>query len=514
MNDDGTQGNGRAQLRSFSSLIDGEVRVGDTSEPLLDPATGVQWGEVSWSEKLATEAIEAARRNFARRAWVDCTRSERADLFDAISRGVESRADELAELETLANGKPIAATRAEVLASARWWQYYAALIRGLRESHFRNSATKRTLLEHEPVGVVCLVTPFNGAFSLGTWKLAPALAAGNSVIIKPPVNSPGSSLILAEILADAGVPGDVVQIVQGGATVGRVLVEHPGVDMVSFTGSTEAAQRVGAAVSGRLAKFVAEAGGKSAHVIFEDADVEEAVTAVVQGVFSGTGQTCVAGSRVLVQRSIAAEFHAALIARVTQLRVGDPHDPATHLGPIATRQQLERIQGMLRQAKLDGAETLVGGTAPQNLASHLSGGYWLSPTVLRSAGATEDIWRQEVFGPVLTTIEFESEAEAIELANDSEFGLAAGFWTNDARRIERVSRRLQAGTVWVNCYRGMDWETPFGGVKQSGLGRENGVEGLREFQQVKSVVIDSGQAPDPFGIVPITPRALQEEKLK
>lgn len=485
---------------TFGSIIRGEERVGGTTEELIDPATGESWGSVSWDVSFASEAVEAARLNFAGRSWADWSRTERADLFDAISRGIESRADELAELETRANGKPVAATKAEVLAGVRWWQYYSALLRGLRESHFRNSNTKHTLIEHEPVGVVCLITPFNGAFSLGTWKLAPALAAGNSVIVKPPLTSPGSTLLLLEILTDAGLPSDVVQIVQGGAEVGNALVQHPGIDMVSFTGSTAAAQRVGAAVSGRLAKFVAEAGGKSAHIVFEDADIEEAVTAVIQGVFSGSGQTCVAGSRVLVQRGIAAEFSTALVARVQQLRVGDPRDPATHLGPIATQQQLERIQEMLRQAADEGIETLSGGSAPGDLAAPLRSGYWLAPTVLRSTQGAEKIWREEVFGPVLTLVEFADEEAAVELANDSEFGLAAGFWTQDARRIARVSRRLQAGTVWVNCYRGMDWETPFGGFKQSGLGRENGIEGLREFQQVKAIVMDSGRAADPFGI--------------
>lgn len=500
MHERATTNNENRKARSFGSLIKGEPRVGDSSVPLTDPATGTRWGEVTWGVGAVAEAVEAARASFVRGKWADGSRAERADVFDAISIGIDARKDELAELESLANGKPIAATRAEVLASARWWQYYAALLRGLREVHFRNSRTRHTLVEHEAIGVVGLITPFNGAFSLGTWKLAPALAAGNSVVIKPPLNSPGSSLVLAEILTTAGIPDDVVHIVQGGSEVGNELVNDPGIDMISFTGSTEAAKKVGAAVSGRLARFVAEAGGKSAHIIFDDANVEEAVTAVTQGVFSGSGQTCVAGSRVLVQKGIAQKFSDELLSRVRKLRVGDPRDSATHLGPIATSQQLERIQTMLAQAASEGVETLTGGAEPEALPGELADGYWLAPTVLRSANASEEICRQEVFGPVLVMVEFAEEEEAVALANDSEFGLAAGFWTNDARRIDRVSRGLQAGTVWVNSYRGMDWETPFGGYKQSGIGRENGIEGLREFQQVKSVVIDSGHAADPFGI--------------
>lgn len=491
---------GIERIKSFSSLINGVARVEGHSVPLVDPSTGAQWGEVVSADELISEAVEVARYGFSCGDWAALSRMQRADVFDAISRGIDARKDELAELETLANGKPFEATTAEVLASARWWQYYAALLRGLRETHFHNSNTRHTLVEHEPVGVVGLITPFNGAFSLGTWKLAPALAAGNSVVLKPPLNSPGSSLILAEILFEAGLPVSALQVVQGGTEAGQRLASHPGVDMISFTGSTSAAKRVGATVSGRLARFVAEAGGKSAHIVFDDSNIEEAVTAVVQGVFSGSGQTCVAGSRVLVQRAISGRFLEELVARVRQLRVGDPLDPATHLGPIATEQQLDRIHMMLAQAAEEGVETLFGGARPVNLAPGLERGYWLAPTVLRSVAGKEEICQQEVFGPVLVIVEFDGENEAIELANNSEFGLAAGFWTNDIRRADRVARQLQAGTVWVNSYRGMDWETPFGGYKQSGIGRENGIEGLREFQQIKSVVRDSGRAMDPFGL--------------
>lgn len=484
----------------FGTVIDGEPRAGDRSEALIDPATGAEWGRVEWSTAHIAEAIASAQRCVNDGGWAGWSRTERADLFDEIARGIAPRADELAVLESRANGKPIAATRAEVLAASRWWQYYAALLRGLREEHFQNSPTKRTRIDHEPVGVVGLITPFNGAFSLATWKLAPALAAGNAVVLKPPVNSPGSSVILATILRDAGLPADAVHVLQGDADVGSALVSDPAVGMVSFTGSTAAAKHVASVVSGRLGRFVAEAGGKSAHLVFADADIEEAVTAVVQGVFSGSGQTCVAGSRVLVQRSIAAPFRAALVARVRRLRVGDPRDSTTHLGPIATAQQLERIEAMVDAAIAEGAEVLCGGGRPSTLPAELRGGFWFEPTVLGSSHGTESVWHEEVFGPVLTLREFGDEDEAITLANDSRYGLAAGFWTSDVRRVERVSRRLHAGTVWVNCYRGMDWETPFGGYRESGLGRENGVEGLREFQQVKSVVVESGHATDPFGI--------------
>lgn len=490
---------GRAE---FHSVLDGQERTGQERVPLLDPASGAEWGAVSWSLEHVDEAVARADDAFRTGSWPLATRSARADVLDAIGRGVLERVDEIAVLETLASGKPLAATRAEVRVSARWWEYYAALLRTLRDEDLELSASKRARLTHEPMGVVALVTPFNGAFSLGTWKLAPALAAGNAVVIKPPLNSPGSTVILREVMQAAGLPDGVVQVVQGGAEVGSRLVEHPGVAMVSFTGSTAAAMRVGRAVSGRLGRFVAEAGGKSAHIVFEDAHIRDAVTAVVQGGFSGTGQTCVAGSRVLVHRSIAPEFTAELLQRISRLRVGDPLEDTTHLGPIASAAQHARILDLIATAISEGAKVLTGGTTPPDVPSGLRGGYWVSPTVLEVADNAATICQTEVFGPVLALMEFDDEAEAVAWANDTAFGLAAGFWTQDAARIHRVGRQLQAGTVWVNTYRGMDWQTPFGGYKHSGLGRENGVEGLREFQETKAVVQEFGRAADPFGLVP------------
>lgn len=486
----------------FHSILDEQQRVGTHHVPLIDPSRGSEWGVVSWALEHVGEAVSLAEQSYQEGTWAHATRAARADVLDAIGRGVSERIDEIAVLETLANGKPLAATRAEVAVSVRWWEFYAALLRTLRDESLELSESKQAQLTQEPVGVVALVTPFNGAYSLGTWKLAPALAAGNSVVVKPPLNSPASTVILHEVMQEAGLPRGVVQIVQGGAEVGSALVEHPGVRMVSFTGSTGAAGSVGRAVSARLARFVAEAGGKSAHVVFEDADIRDAVTAVVQGGFSGTGQTCVAGSRVLVHRSIAQEFTAQLLRRISLLRVGDPFDAQTHLGPIASAAQYSRIRDLIDRAVSDGAELLSGGVTPPEVPEGLRGGYWVAPTVLKVDDHRAMICQTEVFGPVLAIVEFDDEAEAVALANDTDFGLAAGFWTRDAARIHRVSRLLQAGTVWVNTYRGMDWQTPFGGYKHSGIGRENGLEGLREFQETKAVVQEFGRAADPFGLAP------------
>lgn len=485
----------------YHSLIKGQTRTGADTEPLVDPATGASWGSVSWDVALVDDAVTTASQTHQNGSWRGLTAVQRADVLDEIGRHIADRVDEIAALETLANGKPLAATKAEVAVSARWWQYHAALLRTLREERIELSATKDAALRHEPIGCVGLITPFNGAFSLGTWKLAPALAAGNTVVIKPPLNSPCSSVLLAEIAHGAGLPVGVLNIVQGGADSGIRLVEHRSVDMISFTGSTAAAMRVGAGVSGRLGRFVAEAGGKSAHIVFDDAAIEEAVTAVVQGGLSASGQTCVAGSRVLVQRSIAEAFSSALVNRVKRLRLGNPTDTATHLGPIATRAQRDRIRSLIEQATADGAQVLTGGPHEPTLPAPLDQGFWIEPTVLKVPSNAISICQTEVFGPVLTLIEFDDEAEAVAIANDSEFGLAAGCWTTDMARARRMSQRLQAGVVWINTYRGMDWQTPFGGVKLSGIGRENGIEGLREFQQTKAIVQDYATAADPFGLV-------------
>lgn len=485
-------------INDFHSLIGREVRPGTERKPLIDPATGTTWGSVSHSVELIAEAVTVARAAHTTGEWRSMTTMQRADVLDTVGRGIEAHVEEIAALETLANGKPLVATRAEVAVSARWWQYYAALLRTLREERLPLSATREATVTREPVGVVALITPFNGAFSLGTWKLAPALAAGNTVVMKPPLNSPGSSLLLKEIVNDAGVPDGVLNVVQGGTEAGRRLVENESVDMVSFTGSTAAAMKVGGTVSSRLARFVAEAGGKSAHIVFDDAPLKDAVTAVVQGGFSATGQTCVAGSRILVQRGIAEEFTEALLERVRRLRVGNPVETGVHLGPVASAQQHKRIHSFVAQAVADGATLLIGGTEPPRMPPELEGGYWVDPTVLRVSDNCAPICQTELFGPVLTLLEFDSEEDAVTIANDSEYGLAAGCWTSDMARARRLGRNLAAGTVWINTYRGMDWQTPFGGIKRSGIGTENGIEGLREFQQVKSVVQDFGAAPDPF----------------
>lgn len=488
-----------AATAEYTSHTEGRRRApAGTSVPLTDPATGRVWALAHVDPDAAADAVRGARTAFADGPWGGLPAHARADLLHRLGDVIVDHADELARLETLANGKPLAATRGEVGALARWYRYFAAAAETLDDRHRTLGATTDALIRQEPLGVVTAFTPFNGALSLGSWKLAPALAAGNTVVLKPPPHAPASSVRLAELALDAGLPPGVVSVVIGGAEEGARLVDHPDVAMVTFTGSTAVARTLGARAAGLMKRYVCEAGGKSAHIVFADADLDAAVTAARQGAFSAAGQTCVAGSRILVQREVYDEFVRRYAEAVGRLRVGDPADAGTHVGPVASAAQLERIEGYVDDALAGGARALTGGRrAP--VAPDLKEGYWYEPTVLVDAAPDAAVCREEVFGPVVTVHPFDSDDEAVGIANGVEYGLAAGLWTRDAARAHRLSRRLQAGVVWVNTYRLLHWSVPFGGYKQSGLGRENGVEAVAEFLQTKSVVTEHGTPADPFG---------------
>ncbi len=483
----------------FTSYVGGVfVDASGDSVQVIDPADGEQWAELAVDPSVVSRAVSAAAFAQTDPAWTgDPLR--RAGVLRSIADLVDGNAQELAELETIATGKPIAATRAEIHYAATWYRYYASALETEREQLVALTRTKSAQIRHEPVGVVGAITPFNGAFSLGTWKFAPALAAGNTIVAKPPVASSVSTLFLAELMAEAGVPTGAFNVVLGDREVGELLVEDSRVAMVTFTGSTAAGRAIGSQVAGRMGRFVCEAGGKSAHIVMDDADLDSAVIAATQGVFSGTGQTCVAGSRLIVHADVYEEFLGRFIAHATQLVVGDPMRDDVHLGPIATAQQYDRVVSLIDEAVRDGARAELDGRHPERRSGG-EGGYWVGPTILTGAAADSMICRTEVFGPVVTVLRVESFEEALEVANASDYGLAAGIWTGSQARAHEASQRLAAGTVWVNTYRGMDWRTPFGGVKMSGIGRENGLESLQEFRHVKTVVQDVAPAVDPFGL--------------
>lgn len=463
---------------------------------VVNPATGKQWATVRGEVSAVAEATRAATDAQRKSDWARDP-LHRASVLRRIADLVEDEIEALAGFEMLGTGKTIAAARVEIAYAAVWYRYYASVVETERESSLAISATKTAQILSEPIGVVGAITPFNGAFSLGTWKFAPALAAGNAVVVKPPVESSVSTLLLAEIMTAAGVPAGIFNVVLGGTEVGEALVSDDRIGMVTFTGSTGVGRSIGSTVAGRLAKFVCEAGGKSAHIVMDDADLDSAVIAAAQGVFSGSGQTCVAGSRLLVHADVYDEFIERFTAHSAKITVGDPMSDV-HLGPIATRKQYERVVSLIDTAVAEGASLLLDGRDPK--VSGAAGGFWVGPTILAHAGRASTICRTEVFGPVVVVERISSLEDAISFANDSDYGLAAGIWTSSQAVAHEASRKLEAGTVWVNTYRGMDWRTPFGGYKQSGIGRENGIESIAEFRETKTVVQDVAPAIDPFAI--------------
>lgn len=483
---------------SFGCVIHGAQSLPEQFvEEIKVPWTGETWATVHTSVDAAAEAVRDAHDAFVADSWRPKSGAERAALMRSLADLVMEHAAEFSRYEKLATGKTAGATSGEANSLAKRLRYYAWLAEDSegRLVDLRGDSDVRVV--HEPVGVVVAILPFNGPLSLGSWKIAPALAAGNAVVAKPPAQGAGSLLLLARLAVEAGFPPGILNVVPGGAEVGTALVDQPAVGLVSFTGSTRVAAELGGRVTAQMKRFLCEAGGKSAQVVFADADIDSALAGVAQGIFSNAGQSCVAGSRLLLDASIHDAFLERLVERCQRLVVGDPDDAGTDVGPVASAQQLERVTGMVTRALDDGAVALAGGR-PAKLPEPLTGGYFFEPTILGQIQKDKEAWREEIFGPVLCVSSFDTEEEAITTANDSDYGLAAGVWTIDLRRAHRVSRRLEAGTIWVNTYRIMDYRVPFGGYKKSGFGRENGHEVLAEFSNTKAIVSDYGRQADSF----------------
>lgn len=350
----------------------------------------------------------------------------------------------------------------------------------------------------EPLGVVAAITPWNSPLLLTTWKAAPALAAGNTLVIKPSSTTPCSILEFAKLVEEAGFPPGVFNVVTGpGAKIGNYLAQHPGVDKLSFTGGTETG-RVLASIAGKhIKRITLELGGKSPNIVFEDANLDNAVLGVMAGIYAACGQTCSAGSRLLLQRSIYDEFLEKLVARTQKIKLGDPLDWNTEVGPLANRSQLEKVDYYVNIAKEEGAHVLLGGKQPDD--ESLSQGLFYLPTILTQVTNDMRVAREEIFGPVLSVIPFDTEEEAVRIANDNDFGLVAGVWTNNISRGHRMARAIKSGTVWINTYRNANYASPFGGYKASGYGRENGLEVIKDYTQVKSVWVETEEKMrDPF----------------
>jgi (Z)-2-((N-methylformamido)methylene)-5-hydroxybutyrolactone dehydrogenase len=465
----------------------------------VDPATGAPWAQVPEAAVADVDAaVRAARAALADPAWADLTPAGRGRLLHRLADILRRDAEELAVLESTDNGKLLRETRAQCLAIADHIEYFAGAADKIEGSVIPSGKPNFLVYtQHVPVGVVGLLLPWNSPLFLTMFKLAPALAAGCTVVIKPSEATPVTALELGRRIAEAGFPAGVVNVVTGsGPAPGQALTAHPGVDKISFTGSTRTGIAVAKSALDHLAPTDLELGGKSANIVFGDADLEAAANGVVAGIFAATGQTCIAGSRLVVHEDVREPLLERLVARARTIKLGDPKDPETEMGPIATEAQYRKIASMVGDAVDGGARMLVGAGHGVTLPER---GRFAAPTILVDVAAEATIAQEEVFGPVLVVQPFRDEDEAVALANGTAYGLAAGLWTSDVRRAHRVAARVRAGTVWVNSYRVLSYAVPFGGFGFSGVGRENGFEAIRSFTETKSIWIElTGATRDPF----------------
>jgi aminomuconate-semialdehyde/2-hydroxymuconate-6-semialdehyde dehydrogenase len=478
-------------LKSVDSLqfINGEYvpsRSGKTKEN-INPATEEVIGSISQGGQEEVDAAVAAAKKALKGPWKKMTLDNRIAVIRKIGDLILERQDELARLESLDTGKPIWLSNSiDIPRSAFNFHFFADYMRSMGTEAYETDDVAINYAIRRPVGVVGIISPWNLPLLLMTWKLAPALAAGNTVVIKPASLTPTTATLMGAICKEAGVPDGVVNIVNGsGGVVGTALTEHRDVDAITFTGETLTGQTIMASASKTLKKLSYELGGKNPNIIFADSDLDEVVETTLKSSFVNQGEVCLCGSRIYVERPAYDEFIQKFVAKTKELVVGDPFDPKTKVGALVSKEHYERVLGYIDLAKKEGGEILCGGVRPEGVEK----GYYLEPAIITGLDRKCCVVKEEIFGPVVTVIPFDTEEEALDQVNDTEYGLSASIWTNDLRRAHRIAREVEAGIIWVNTWFLRDLRTPFGGLKQSGIGREGGAHSFEFYSELSNICI-------------------------
>ncbi len=469
-------------------LIDGAWTDGEKSFDTVNPATGEVLTRIAEASSADVDhAVSAARRAFDDRSgpWRKMSASERGRLIWRLADLLETNIEEFAELETLDNGKPIFESRyvdmPMVIDVLRYFAGWATKIQG---ETVNTTETAFTYTLREPVGVVGLIIPWNFPLLLASWKLGPALACGNTIVLKPAEQTSLSTLRFGELAIEAGLPAGVLNIITGGPGAGKSIVAHPGIDKIAFTGSTAVGKEIMRGAADTLKRITLELGGKSPNIVFADSDIDSAVKGAINGIFYGKGEVCNAGSRLFVERKVQDEFLGKLVARAKKLQPADPLHPKTRMGAIVSQEQMQTVLGYIEAGKSEGAKLIAGGT---RVSVDGGRGFFIEPTIFFDVSNDMKIAQEEIFGPVLATLSFDDIDQVVELANRNPYGLAAAVWTNDIKKAHTVSRLLKAGTVWINTYGLMDAALPFGGYKSSGFGRELGAHAIEHYTEMKTV---------------------------
>jgi len=467
----------------------------DTASRLdtINPATGEVLTQISQAEVADVDrAVSAARTAFEDRngPWRKMSASDRSRLIWRLADLIEKHIDELAELETLDNGKPIFESRyVDMPMVADVFRYYAGLATKIHGETVNTFESAFTYTLREPVGVVGLIVPWNFPLLLASWKLGPALACGNTIVLKPAEQTPLSTLRFGELAIEAGLPAGVLNIVTGGPATGRAIVEHSGIDKIAFTGSTAVGKEIMRSAADTLKRVTLELGGKSPNIVFADSDLDGAVKGAINGIFYGKGEVCNAGSRLFVESKVRDEFTEKLVARAKKMQPADPLDPKTRMGAIVSQEQMQNVLAYIEQGKKEGAQLIAGGN---RVSLDGSKGFFVEPTIFGGVKNEMKIAQEEIFGPVLSVLNFDDVEQVVDQANRNPYGLAAAVWTRDIKKAHQVSRLLKAGTVWINTYGLMDASLPFGGYKASGFGRELGAHAIDHYTEIKSVWLNIG----------------------